>query len=299
MNAPDSSSRGLFGWRDPSTWQFLLLLFVLTVSTWLVSHMRELAGTSGGSKSMKEKPARSFDAMNQPAADLPKPRTNPVVVFNGSKQTMPEETRQLCDDASGVLRRAINCGSLLLLQDCVRHPALTIPRARAMPSSRQVIPSDPLSIGPEFGTLGDLVLTTVRLADGSDRPVVLQNTPDGFKLDWESFVGWCETDFDGLQAHADTKALPRLMRVRCQRTSARAPFLVEEGISLIISHPAEKQNLNAFVPELALRRSAASESLRRSSGDTFVLLIMPRRDTSPPGWVRVEEVVCSGWVTDR
>ena len=160
------------------------------------------------------------------------------------------------------------------------------------------MPALPLTIGPQFGISGDLLLTTVRLQDGTDRAVVLQKNPEGYKLDWEGFAGWCEADFSALQAHAGPKVHPCLMRVLCQQASGAAPFAGEEGLCIVISHPAEKEPLKAFVPEAVLNKSTAASSLRLSAGAPFTLRISPDRKTILHGWVRVEEIVCAGWTTD-
>lgn len=296
VNYPDFPTRRLFGWRDQSFWQFLLLIIVIIVSMWLISHVREVVHPSPSRDAQKSK---LRDTTKPEAVALPKPRARPFVGFDDSNDTMPDAARDSFQDACRVLRRAITSGSSSLLGDCVRHPELTMPRVLMTPSSRQVVPSLPLSFGPKFGITGDLLLTTVRLVDGAERAVVLEKTMQGYKLDWESFTGWCETDFDGLQTHVGMKVHPRLMRVRCQPTSARAPFPNEKGLSLVISHPAEKQMLSTFVPDEVLDRSPVGTELKQSSGGPFVLLIQPDRETIKHGWVRVVEIICSGWVTDR
>jgi hypothetical protein len=163
---------------------------------------------------------------------------------------------------------------------------------------RKIMPAKPLTIGPQFGITGDLLLTTMRLQDGTDRAVVLQNTPEGYKLDWEGFTGWCETDFASLQAQVGLKVHPSLMRVLCQPTIVGAPFAGEAGLSIVISHPAEKESLRAFVPHAVLNKSTAASDLRRSAGAPFTLRISPDRKTILHGWVHVDEVVCAGWTTD-
>jgi hypothetical protein len=299
MTSPDPTFRRLPGWQDQSTWQFLLLLVVIGASAWLVSHMREVVNPSPVSETRKDKLVKADDEAKPEVEEVPKPRARPFIGFDESRKTLPDAARESFHEACAVLRRAITPGSTGLLEDCVRHPAVTMPRARTMPLSRAAMPSFPLSIGPGFGITGDLLLTTVRLLDGTERPAVLEKTAEGYKLDWESFNGWCETDFDGLQTHVGMKVHPRLMRVNCQPTSGRAPFSEEKGISLVITHPAEKEALNTFVSETVLQRTTAGAELKSSKGGPFTLYIQPDRDTIKHGWVRVDEVICSGWVTDR
>jgi|GEM_PF-2238431 len=299
MTSPDLSPHSLFGWRDKSTWQFLLLLAVIGFSTWMISHMREVVNPSRESETGKIVKTKEIEAEQSPRDDLPKPRERPFTGYNVSNNSLPDSARESYQEACAVLRRAIGSNSPALLSDCIRHPSITMMRVRSLSPSRQVVLALPLIIGPQFGITGDLLLTTIRLANGNDRAVVLEKTSEGYKLDWESFIGWCETDFDGLQTHVGMKVHPKLMRVRCQPTSALAPFPELKGISIEISHPAEAKTLRAFASEEALRRSPAGAELKNSSDGPFTLLIKPDRDTIQHGWVRVEEIICSGWVTDR
>lgn len=299
MNSPNLSSHRMFSWRDNSTWQLLLLLVVIGFSAWMISHMREAVNPSPESETSKMVKTKVIEAQQAPSEALPKPRVRPFLGYDESKNALPDSARESYQEACAVLRRAIGSNSPSLLLDCIRHPSTTKMRVRSLSPSRQVVPALPLIIGPQFGITGDLLLTTIRLANGNDRAVVLEKTAEGYKLDWESYTGWCETDFDGLQTHVGMKVHPKLMRVRCQPTSASAPFSEQKGISIVISHPAETETLNAFVPEEVLRRSPAGSEIKDSSGGPFTLLIKPDRDTIQHGWVMVEEIICSGWVTDR
>lgn len=299
MTSPDPSTHSLFGWRDQSTWQFLLLLVVIGFSAWMIFHMREVMNPSSESETGDIVRMKQIEAEQSPRDDLPKPKARPFTGYNESSNALPNMARESYQEACAILRRAISSNSPALLSDCIRHPTITMMRVRSLSPSRQVVPALPLIIGPQFGITGDLLLTTIRLANGKDRAVVLEKTSEGYKLDWESFIGWCETDFKGLQAHVGMKLHPKLMRVRCQSTTAPSPFADEKGTSLVISHPAETETLSAFVPEVALQRSPAGAELRHSSGGPFVLLIESNREAIEHGWVRIEEVICSGWITDR
>ena len=299
MTSPDLSTHSLFGWRYKSTWPFLLLLAVIGFSAWMINHMREVVNPSRESETGKIVKTKEIEAEQSPRDDLPKPRERPFTGYNKSNKALPDTARESYQEACAVLRRAISSNSSALLSDCVRHPSVTMIRVRSMSPSRQVVPALPLIIGPQFGITGDLLLTTIRLANGNDRAVVLERTSEGYKLDWESFTGWCETNFDGLQTQVGMKVHPSLMRVHCHPTSARAPFPELKGFTIEISHPAEAETLRAFVSEEALRRSPAGAELKNSSDGPFTLLIKPDRDTIQHGWVKVEEVICSGWVTDH
>lgn len=299
MHPPELPDQGMFNLRDQSFWQLVLLLLVLGLGAWMVSHMREMVSQGPDKEDRINNQEQMVRASGTPDSGLPRPRSKPFVAFDGSAETLPESSREAFREACAVLRRVVMAEPGAIPADCVRHPELTMKRIKSLPSGRWLIPVLPPVIGPQFGMTGDLLITTVHVSDGTERPVVLQKTAEGYKLDWEGFIGWCESDFATLRAHVGIKVHPRLMRVRCETTGDRPPFAGEKGLSLVMSHPAEKGGLSAFVPEAVLQQSAAAQELRSSTGGPFTLRIAADRETIRHGWVRVEEILCSGWTTDR
>lgn len=210
---------------------------------------------------------------------------------------MPEAMRKEFDQASAVLRKALGGNSMAAMESCVRHPELTMPRVRASPATRGVLPAQPIEIGPKFGVSGDLLLTTLRLRDGTHRPVAMEKKKEGYLLDWESLTGWGESTFTELLTRPNSKVV--LMRVMCSPTSAKAPFEDAGGVSLVLSHPAEQTTLSAYVPAELLKAHAAGKSLTTSRNTPFTLRLLTEKASAEQGWVRVMQIICIGWVTDE
>jgi hypothetical protein len=285
----------MFHWRDPSTRQLLLLIMVVGAGAWMVSYMREAAQL--GPEAAKGKLQSAQAAPLAGESELPRPRQHPFESFDSSRQTLPESVRESFNEACAVLSRAVSAESTVILADCVRHPHLTMPRVKSQPPDRKIEPAMPLTIGPQFCITGDLLLTTIRLQDGTDRAVVLQNTAEGCKLDWEGFTGWCEASFSEILAQPGPRSV--LLRVQCRPSSAKAPSADEKGLSFTLSHPAEKQTLSAFVPEGLLRASETGKALQAARDKPFTLRVTTDAALAAKGWVRVSEIVCAGWVTDK
>lgn len=105
---------------------------------------------------------------------------------------------------------ARSVGELLPL---VREPAATEPKIREW-LERRGPPTDTLR---RFAAAGDLVIqgrfvsADVTLGDFTRRRLEFEQTADGFKVDWESWVGWSELPWPEFRQQRPTG--PKLFRV--------------------------------------------------------------------------------------
>lgn len=157
------------------------------------------------------------------------------------------------------------------------------------------MPAMPLQIGPQFGVSGCLLITGVKLKDGTIRLAALENTEHGYLLDWESFAAWSECTFTQL-ALAGEPRLP-LMRVNVKPSSATPPAAAP-AVSYTLSHPDERTTLAAYAPETVLNQSPAGRTLRASSGGMFTVRLMVDEGDAQMGRAKIAEVVSVGWLED-
>lgn len=230
-------------------------------------------------------------------ASRPSAKPAPRLPFDEASVMMPPEMRKEYDQAANVLQRAFGRGAAVPPESCLRHPEITIPRILLLPASRKPVPAMPLQIGPKFGVSGRLLLTTMRLTDGTHRPVAMEKKDGAYRIDWESLVGWCEKSFTELLARPEAKAV--LLRVHCRPSSARAPYAHESGMALTLSHPTEKGTLSVFVPHSLLSASEEGKTLAMAREAPFTLRVMADASHAGQGWARVTEVVSTGWLTDK
>lgn len=278
-----------------------MLLVVVSLAGWTFWRVQERVNAAAATRAQafaadKNTKVPTVAIQADKTAIAPSAKPKPALPFDEKSVMMPAEARQEYEQACEVLREAFASGSETALESCVRHPDLTMPRVRAQPASRRVLPAMPLEIGPKFGTSGVLLLTTLRLADGSHRAVAMEKKNGRYLLDWESLTGWCEASFTELLARPSGKTV--LLRAQCSPSSAKAPFGTEKGVALVLSHPAERLSLSAFAPEELLQSSAAGKALATARDTPFTLRVMADTEHAPEGWARVVEVICTGWVTD-
>ena len=280
----------------------LLLAAVLAAAAWMIWHMWSIplrtvpVQAVPAAAVVKNEPPTPVTTAPQVSPSVPA-KSKPKLPFDEKSVMMPPEVRQEFDLACAVLGRAFTSGSAMALEGCVRHPEVTMPRVRALPASRGVLPVIPLEIGPKFGVTGELLLTTLRLNDGSHRPVVMEKKNGSYLLDWESLTGWCEASFTELLTRPSGKTV--LLRAQCSQSSAKAPYGAEKGTALVLSHPTERSSLSAFAPESLLQATTAGKALATAHDTPFTLRVMADTEHAAQGWVRVVNVVCTGWVTDK
>ncbi len=287
-------------------WPTVMAVIVAGVSVWMIIRLHHLQtvrkeqtlAEAFAPHKVKPQLAAQLEARAAPppVEPLPEPVRVPYREYLETEKTAPDDASRAFDQASMVLKRAMQLGAEDSIQSLVRHPELTLPRYQAWSEVWRMAPAMPLQIGPKFGTTERLLVTSVRMEDGSSRHVVLERSANGYKLDWESLAGWGECSF------ADVVNLPlnkpTLLRIVVQPTSAKPPFPHLAGMSLQVSHPEQKLTLTAFASHATLEKSKAGIMMRDQVHGPFTVRIVVDADCVKHGWVRIQEVICSGWVAD-
>lgn len=268
-------------------WQPLLLLSVVFLGVAMIWRVRSLREVS---------PAK---VITEPSA-----KVEPLMPAPGKKSLplqpppamMPREARETFDKAVALLSRVLLSPTHADWEKSIRHPQLTMPRLRADDGRWRVLPDLPLQIGPKFGITDSLLVTTVRLKDGTHRPVAIEKKGDQLLLDWESLTGWGEERLEDIASGPVGKVY--LVRVKVQAAAAKPPFPDQAGLSLVLSHPAGRRVVNAQVSEKVLSSSPAAQTLAKAREGLFTLRVRPHAESKQHGWIIVEEVICTGWITD-
>lgn len=284
----------------------VLTILFAALSLWMILRIRNLRVQRHEEKLVEifapnkvkkaEAPAATAPVVSTPEADpLPEPVRVPFREYDSSQGVIPASARAEFDRGLITLRQALSYGGDGL-ELFVRHPDITKQRIRAFDVDRHPVLATPWQIGPKFGLTERLLLTTIHLADGTNRHIVLERTPNGHLLDWESFAGWCELKFEDINQLPSRS--PALMRVNVQPSNTRPPFTLETGASFTLSHPMEKFTLSAHATDAVLKASKVAERLRKAVPGPFTVRISADATSLRGGWVRITEVVCAGWVTD-
>lgn len=205
-----------------------------------------------------------------------------------------DKVREEFEKAATVLRQYFQSPSDDALAALLRHPDQSMPRHRTWSQKSRIVPAVPLRIGPQFGTAGSLLVTPVKMADGSSRLAALEKTEAGYLLDWESFSAWGESRFADLPQVSAEK--PALLRVTVKPSTAVAP--VAGALSFTLTHPDERSTLAAYATPDSLSISPAARMLRDAGGGMFTLLVTMSATDTKTGWANIHSVISTGWVAE-
>ncbi|MFN0075219.1 MAG: hypothetical protein ACKVY0_01965 [Prosthecobacter sp.] len=246
--------------------------------------------------SAPKKPAASHSSTIL-ASKITAPQPRPVPASVPKLKAMPaSEVRGEFEKAASVLRKYFQSPVDEELGKLLRHPAETMPRHREWALTRRIVPANPLQIGPQFGVSGSLLVTGVKLVDGSLRIAALENSDQGYRLDWESFSAWGESRFTDLANLEPGKTA--LMRVTIKPSSATPPATAPGGASFTIAHPDERSTLAAYATAEVLESTLPARRLSKASGGMFTVRLAVDAEDVKNGLARIHEVIATGWLPD-
>jgi hypothetical protein len=241
-----------------------------------------------------EKTAAKEKASSATAKTIPVEKKAAVTQTSMPEAMAADKVREEFEKAATVLRQYFQSPSDEALAALLRHPDQSMPRHRLWAQKNRIVPAVPLRIGPQFGTAGSLLVTPVKMVDGSSRLAALEKTQVGYRLDWESFSAWGESRFADLPQLSAEK--PALLRVTVKPSTATAP--VSGALSFTLTHPDERSTLAAYATPDSLSVSPAARKLRDAGGGMFTLLLTMSATDTKNGWANIHSVVCTGWVTE-
>lgn len=186
------------------------------------------------------------------------------------------------------------------IEPLIRRPFEVMPKYREWTEAVPAQPAAQFQINPKFITTDRYFLIGVPMADGSSRLAAFEKLGKStFRLDWESFAGWCESRFAGVPKLASNRQV--LMRVNAQRSASAPPFPVKEGgLSFTLSHPDEQATLSAYLPAEVLTQGdkAARYLAGMQKRGMVTLKIFVDDECRAHGWAKIAAVPNVGWVSD-
>ncbi len=181
----------------------------------------------------------------------------------------------------------------------VRDPAQTAPKLEAWlagkpytaPGFREII-SDSVTGG---GEAGKLLTGQVRTGDFELREIVLFSQDGGFKVDWDSWVGWSEIPWEEFQSKRPVE--PKWFRVELSRVDYYNFAFKDESewVSYRLDSPDGSDSIYGYVR----RTSSIDEKIRPidSGGKVKLLLKLKFPADAPSGnQVLIDDVAGQGWV---
>ncbi len=186
------------------------------------------------------------------------------------------------------------------IERLIRHPKEVMPKYREWTKSHGIERPGKFQTAPKFITTDRFLLIGVPMADGSSRLAAFEKVDKAtLRLDWESFAGWCESQFADVPKLASNRQV--LMRVNAQRSASTPPFPVKEGgLAFTLSHPDEQTTLSAYLPaEVLTQGDKATRYLAGMQKRGMVTLkIFVDDECRLHGWAKIAAVPNVGWVSE-
>ena len=182
----------------------------------------------------------------------------------------------------------------------IRNPDLAAPRIRRFYPDSEVTPEGLSTFNPlsEVVREGSAYLVGVQTRDFEDKAMAFFNTPDGLRIDWESWVGWSEMTWE--QFLKTQPATPQLFRVNLNKVDYYNMAFSDEGKWQ--SHRLLSPDGMVSIYGYAERGSISNSQLHippESTSAPFTLMIRFPESGEFRDQVIIDKVLAEGWVLDK
>lgn len=239
---------------------------------------------------------RSKRVEHPPAAILPKPPVDTPAIARPVSDETPDVGAFL-REAEPLARSFLQARTVAELLAVVRHPTITGPRIQERHPDGQIKPPGIES----FAEGGAVVLNQstavvkVRTATFEEREVSFYRSAEGWKIDWESWVGWSDMPWDEFKDRQPKT--PTRFRVRLK------PIIYynfgfsddQKWRSYLVESPDGNHRLFAYV-ERGSRVDNKINLADSPGGGDYVLDLRFPADAAGGNQVLIEERVADGWV---
>ena len=203
------------------------------------------------------------------------------------------------DDAVTITRNFLQAATLADAMPFVRELARVRP---LMEAYYQDTPWQPFEVRrmPEaveqFQTNFDLLATVVEVNDYQPRIVALQKTPEGPRLDWEAFVGYCEVPWEKLGEMRPVR--PFVMRVRLAADDYFNFDFTDPSryVCCRLSSMDERHSLYGYVVRNTPLYTALLSRLRLNSVPMPTIRVRFQPGGASTNQVEIVELLADGWV---
>lgn len=146
-----------------------------------------------------------------PQIDLPIPA---VIVKKAEPVEVVRSEASLLAEAEPLVRKFLAAKTVAELLPIIRHPEITEQRLRGVYPDGKIaaVGMSKFNSSDEVSVRDKLISLMVRTGEQLDKPMALIETPEGLKIDWESWVGWSEISWEEFLATKPTTA--KVFRVK-------------------------------------------------------------------------------------
>lgn len=202
--------------------------------------------------------------------------------------------------AEPLARKFLEAKQVDLLLPLVRHPEVTAKRMeRLYPDGTVDAPGlTAFNLDSDVIRQGSIATVRVRTQNFDERILAFALTPEGWKVDWESWVGWSDLPWSDFMAKKPTQ--PGAFRVRLKDVEYYNRAFSEEPKwkSFLLETPDGSVTVYGYVP-----RDSPIASRLRPSPDApaarYVLSLRFPENADSDNQVIIESVLAEGWVLEN
>jgi hypothetical protein len=277
-------------------WTVGIVLFgisVIGISVWLFV----LSGNDHGvadeqpAEISAASPATSLQAEQGEGAD------NAVSISQGPT-TEGESGLDGIKQASAVITRFLNAATLSELEQLVRTPDVTMPRLRAWYARQKWVPPGvrETAYKDRIMVSGPIISMDVMLGDYTVRKIAAERTPDGYKIDWESWVAWSSMRWDDIMKKRPAE--PVEVRVYCKRDNYYNRLFSDDRrwYAVALTHPRSERTIYGYVDRNTPEFTHMTANLNRGDKVATTLKISYPENTDADNQVYITKFVQKGWV---
>ncbi len=117
---------------------------------------------------------------------------------NPQPKLVPRSEASILAEAEPLTRKFLEATSVAELLPLIRNPKVTEGRLRVVyPDGKIAAPGlSKFNSSDELVTLGKIISFAVTTSDQQQKALALIHSPEGMKVDWESWVGWSDISWD-------------------------------------------------------------------------------------------------------
>ncbi len=179
----------------------------------------------------------------------------------------------------------------------VRNPEVTMPRIRKWYESRPLKFAEVKKIGyqDDIRATGQMAAVLIQLADYSVKAAALEKTVDGYRVDWESWVGWTELDWDDFFTERPTESKTVLVQCSVDTYYNRNFRDESKWVSIKMTNPQSYKTLYGYIDRS--NPTLMRHVINMGAGESrAVFKIRYPKDSEVANQVVITEFLTSGWV---
>ena len=233
-------------------------------------------------------------------AKKPAPQPLPLAVATPAPTVPPVAARseaELAAAAKPLVRKFLEATTVEALLPLVRDPAVAEERMRAFyPDGKVEAPGlSQFDSSRELALIGNFLIFTVSTRDHEEQAMALIDTAQGWKVDWESWVGWSAMPWETFFSAKPTSG--QVFRVMLSPVDYYNFTFADETQwqSFRLESPDQKHSIYGYVPRGSMLEQQISPDADTKNVPLMLALKFPPGATSD-SQVEIERFVTDGWV---